>query len=107
MDATIDHRPASGLLTVDLETGASVRAQAGAMVGMDDGRSVETGAGVGLLGSLKRSVLGGESVFQHTFVAEGLGPEFEGPGRMWLLSRSQDAFLSSLVPRLPGGQQDT
>ncbi len=73
MDATIDHRPAYALLTVDLETGESIRAEAGAMVGMDDGLSVDTGASGGLLGSLKRSVLGGESFFQNTFTAETAG----------------------------------
>ncbi|MDZ7701581.1 MAG: TIGR00266 family protein [Halobacteriales archaeon] len=73
MDATIDHRPAFALLTVDLEAGEAVRAEAGAMVGKDDGIDVETGASGGLLGSLKRSVLGGESFFQNTFTAERAG----------------------------------
>lgn len=73
MDATIDHRPSYALLTVDLETGEAVRAEAGAMVGHDDGIDVETGASGGLLGSLKRSVLGGESFFQNTFTAREPG----------------------------------
>ncbi|MDZ7701303.1 MAG: TIGR00266 family protein [Halobacteriales archaeon] len=73
MDATIDHRPAFALLTVDLEAGEAVRAEAGAMVGKDDGIDVETGASGGLFGSLKRSVLGGESFFQNTFTAERAG----------------------------------
>ncbi len=73
MDATIDHRPSFALLTVDLEAGEAVRAEAGAMVGKDDGIAVETGASGGLLGSLKRSVLGGESFFQNTFTAETAG----------------------------------
>ena len=73
MDATIDHRPSFALLTVDLEAGEAVRAEAGAMVGKDDGITVDTGASGGLLGSLKRSVLGGESFFQNTFTAESAG----------------------------------
>ena len=73
MDATIDHRPAFALLTVDLEAGEAVRAEAGAMVAHDDGIGVETGASGGLFGSLKRSVLGGESFFQNTFTAETAG----------------------------------
>ena len=73
MDATIDHRPAFALLTVDLAAGEAVRAEAGAMVAMDDGIDVETGASGGLLGSLKRSVLGDESFFQNTFTAERAG----------------------------------
>jgi uncharacterized protein (TIGR00266 family) len=73
MDATIDHRPSFALLTVDLETGEAIRSEAGAMVSHDDGIAVETGASGGLLGSLKRSVLGGESFFQNTFTAEAAG----------------------------------
>ena len=73
MDATIDHRPSFALLTVDLQAGEAVRAEAGAMVAKDDGIDVETGASGGLLGSLKRSVLGGESFFQNTFTAESAG----------------------------------
>ena len=73
MDATIDHRPSYALLTVDLEAGEAIRAEAGAMVGHDDGIEIETGASGGLLGSLKRSVLGGESFFQNTFQAREAG----------------------------------
>ncbi len=73
MDATIDHRPSFALLTVDLEAGEAVRAEAGAMVSHDAGVEVETGASGGLLGSLKRSVLGGESFFQNTFTATEAG----------------------------------
>ena len=83
MDATIDHRPSYAQLTVDLEAGEAIRAEAGAMVSHDDGIVVETGASGGLLGSIKRSVLGGESFFQNTFTAEA-------PGAV------------SLAPALPG-----
>jgi uncharacterized protein (AIM24 family) len=34
---------------------------------------------------------------------EGLVCRFTGPGRAWLQSRSQDAFLSRLIPQLPTG----
>ncbi|WP_121821719.1 TIGR00266 family protein [Halostella salina] len=37
------------------------------------------------------------------FSGEGLVCEFEGQGTVWLQSRSQDAFLSWLVPQLPSG----
>ncbi|MFB6353857.1 MAG: TIGR00266 family protein [Halobacteriales archaeon] len=224
MDATVDHRPSFALLTVDLDAGESVRAEAGAMVAHDDGIDVETSTSGGLLDSVKRSVLGGESFFQNTYTArepgtvsfapplpgdvvrhdlageplfvqsgaflasaaaldldtafggaktffggeglfllelsgtgpaflasygaiqarelapgerfvvdtghvvafessttfdvrrvgglkstlfsgEGLVCDFEGPGRVWLQSRSQDAFLAWLVPQLPSQQQ--
>jgi uncharacterized protein (TIGR00266 family) len=73
MDHTIDYRPSFALLTISLDAGESVRAEAGAMVSYSDGVSVETSASGGVLGSLKRSVLGGESFFQNTFTAETAG----------------------------------
>ena len=42
------------------------------------------------------------------FSGEGLVCDFTGPGKLWLQSRSQDAFLAWLIPKLPtntaGGQ---
>jgi uncharacterized protein (TIGR00266 family) len=73
MDATIDHRPSYALLTVDLDAGEAVRAEAGAMVSHDAGIDVETGASGGVLDSIKRTVLGGESFFQNTFTAREPG----------------------------------
>jgi uncharacterized protein (TIGR00266 family) len=35
------------------------------------------------------------------FSGEGLVCEFEGPGTVWTQSRSPDAFLSWLIPKLP------
>lgn len=83
MDATIDHRPAYALLTVDLEAGEALRAEAGAMVSHDDGIDIETNASGGVLSSIKRTVLGGESFFQNTFSA-------------------REAGAVSLAPPLPG-----
>ena len=73
MDHEIDHRPSFAMLTVDLDAGETIRSEAGAMVSHSDGITVETSANGGLLGSLKRSVLGGESFFQNTFTAEQAG----------------------------------
>ena len=70
MQDSIEYRPSFALLQLDLEAGESVRAEAGAMVSYSDGVEVETGATGGILGSLKRSVFGGESFFQNTFTAE-------------------------------------
>ncbi|ELZ87526.1 hypothetical protein C453_04209 [Haloferax elongans ATCC BAA-1513] len=69
MDYSIEYRPSFALLTVSLGEGESIRAEAGAMVSYDEGIDIETSAQGGLLGSLKRSVLGGESFFQNTFTA--------------------------------------
>ena len=69
LDYTVEYRPSFALLTVELDAGESIRAEAGAMVSHSDGVGVETEANGGLLGSLKRSVLGGESFFQNTYTA--------------------------------------
>jgi len=73
LDYAVDYRPSFALLTVGLDAGASIRAEAGAMVSHSDGIEVETQASGGLLGSLKRSVMGGESFFQNTFTANQEG----------------------------------
>ena len=36
---------------------------------------------------------------------EGLVAEFQGPGRVWLQTRSQDSLLSWLIPKLPKQSQ--
>jgi uncharacterized protein (TIGR00266 family) len=69
MDHEIEFKPSYSLLSLSLDAGESVRAEAGAMVSYDEGIGIETGATGGVLGSLKRSVLGGESFFQNTFTA--------------------------------------
>ncbi|ELZ93224.1 MULTISPECIES: TIGR00266 family protein [Haloferax] len=73
MDHSIDYRPSFALLTVSLDEGESLRSEAGAMVSYSDGIDIETNAKGGLFGSLKRSVLGGESFFQNTFSARQAG----------------------------------
>ncbi|MFB6218374.1 MAG: TIGR00266 family protein [Halobacteriaceae archaeon] len=73
MEYDIDHRPSYALLTVELDRGEAVRSEAGAMVSHSPGIRVETASTGGLVDSLKRSVLGGESFFQNTFTAEEAG----------------------------------
>ena len=73
MDHDIDYRPAYALLTIDLASGESVRTEAGSMVSATDGLDIETAASGGVLSSLKRNVLGGESFFQNTFTAREAG----------------------------------
>jgi uncharacterized protein (TIGR00266 family) len=69
MDHEITHKPSYAQLTLSLESGESVRAEAGAMVSHTEGIDVETKAEGGLLKSLSRSVFGGESFFMNTFSA--------------------------------------
>jgi len=74
----IIHRPSFSLLDVQLDRGEEIQAEAGAMVYMSPTIEVQTKARGGILGALKRSVLGGESFFVNTFRAE------EGPGSIGL-----------------------
>ncbi|WP_276271552.1 TIGR00266 family protein [Haloarcula litorea] len=69
MEYDISHRPSYAQLDLTLDQGESVRAEAGAMVSQSTGIEVETKAEGGLLKSLSRSVLGGESFFLNTFTA--------------------------------------
>jgi uncharacterized protein (TIGR00266 family) len=85
MQSNVLYRPSYSLLQLTFDPGESIRAEAGAMVSMTPNMKIETGmGGGGLLGGLKRAVLGGESFFMNTFTCEG------GPGEM------------TLAPSLPG-----
>nr|WP_205254572.1 MULTISPECIES: TIGR00266 family protein [Halorussus] len=79
----ISYRPTFAQLSVSLDRGEAVRAEAGAMLSHTAGIDVRTGTDGGLLGSLKRSVFGGESFFLNTF-------EAREPGSV------------TFAPRLPG-----
>jgi len=71
MEHEITHRPSYAQLTLNLDEGEAVRAEAGAMVSKSGDVEVSTQAEGGLLKSLSRSVLGGESFFMNTFTAAG------------------------------------
>jgi uncharacterized protein (TIGR00266 family) len=69
MKHDILYRPVYSLLKVELDAGESISAESGAMVTMTPNIEIQTSAKGGLLSSLKRSVLGGESFFQNTFTS--------------------------------------
>jgi len=73
MEHEIRYRPSFALLDLSLDRGESVRAEAGAMVTHSSGIEVETRAEGGLLKSLSRSILGGESFFMNTYTATERG----------------------------------
>jgi uncharacterized protein (TIGR00266 family) len=83
MQTEILYQPAYSLCRVTLSPGESMRAESGAMVSMSGGVQIETKATGGIMKSLGRSFLGGESFFQNTFRAESggevtLAPELPG-----------------------------
>ncbi|MGC9516415.1 MAG: TIGR00266 family protein [Methanomicrobiales archaeon] len=73
MDYEILYQPSYALLKLDLETSEEINAEAGALVSMSSGISIETGMKGGLFGGLKRSLLGGESFFINKFTATSPG----------------------------------
>ncbi|HEX6843991.1 MAG TPA: TIGR00266 family protein [Actinomycetota bacterium] len=83
MRVEIANGPAFATGTFDVGAGAEVKVEAGAMAAMTGDVEIETKAQGGLLGGLKRSVLGGESFFVNTF-------------------RSQQGGHIVVAPKLPG-----
>ncbi|MFB6179620.1 MAG: TIGR00266 family protein [Halorientalis sp.] len=73
MEYDIEHKPSYALVTVDLNQGEQIISEAGAMVSHSDGIDIETSASGGIVGSLKRKALGGESFFMNTFTASDPG----------------------------------
>jgi uncharacterized protein (TIGR00266 family) len=73
-----------------LEEGETYTVDTGHIVAFDD----SVGYNVKKIGGLKSTLFSGE----------GLVVELTGPGRAWIQSRSQDAFLAWLIPRLPSNK---
>lgn len=73
MQHEVKYRPSYSLALVTLEPNETIVVEAGAMVSMSPGLTVETGARGGLLSAFKRSILGGESFFMNTYRAAGKG----------------------------------
>lgn len=83
MKYDILYRPVYSLLKVEMDPGESISAESGAMISMTPNIEIRTSAKGGLLSSLKRTVLGGESFFQNTFTCrEGKGVVTFGPAYM-------------------------
>lgn len=100
MEIEILHRPSYSLAVARLAPNERIRAEAGAMVSMSGDVNIETKAEGGILKSLGRAVLGGESFFQNFFVAPAQGGEVtlapELPGDMMLIElRGQKLMIQS------------
>lgn len=97
MEVEIRYRPSYALAVIGLGPGEAVQAEAGAMVSMSPGMEIVTAAKGGLMGALKRSVLGGESFFMNTYRAPGqagqitLAPPL--PGDMAVVEMSGDTLM--------------
>jgi len=75
MNIELKYQPSYTLGIISLNPGEEIQVEGGSMVSMTPDVSIETKARGGLLKSLGRAVLGGESFFQNTFRASGQGGE--------------------------------
>lgn len=75
------------IVPMDLEAGQTYIVDSGHMVGWGEGIQYN----VRKAGNWKSTILGGE----------GLVVELTGPGRIYVQTRSEDAFLDWLIPKLP------
>lgn len=75
MQIELRHQPSFGVARLHLAPGESVEAESGAMAMHSPGISISSQAKGGVMKSLMRSTLGGESLFISTFTAD---PQYAG-----------------------------
>lgn len=114
MQTEILYRPSYSIAKVTLAGNETVRTESGSMVGMSAGVTIETKMQGGLLKSLARSVLGGESFFVNTFRAGSAGGEIllapSLPGDIFSMELTGDPFLvqsGSFLASSEGIETDT
>jgi len=97
MEIEILHRPSYSLAVARLAPNEKIRAEPGAMVSFSAGIEIETKMEGGLLKSLGRAVLGGESLFQNFWKAGSQGGEVtlapELPGDIALLTLQGETVM--------------
>jgi uncharacterized protein (TIGR00266 family) len=97
MQIEVLYRPSYSLAVIKLTPNEEIRIEAGAMVSMSQGVTIETKAAGGFLKSLGRSMLGGESFFQNFFKAPPEGGEItvapELPGDVFTYDMSGEKLL--------------
>jgi len=113
MQVEIEAAPAYAYGRIALAQGGEVKVEAGAMASMSGDVQIETKATGGLMGGLKRSVLGGESFFVNTFRSPGGGHVAVAaklPGDMRLLPLGGATWFvqsGSWIASDPGVEVDT
>ena len=73
MDVDIRHSPSFAAARVTLDPNEQIRAESGAMMATSSGVGITSSTQGGVMKGLKRSVLGGESLFVSTFSAPASG----------------------------------
>ena len=97
MKTDIKYRPSYSLAEVHLDPNENITVESGAMVAMSTNIQVETSMKGGVLKSLARSVLGGESFFVNTYTSSGgegellLAPTL--PGDVFTFNLTGETYL--------------
>ena len=73
MDVSIRHSPSFAAARITLDPGEEIRAESGAMMATSPGVGITSSTQGGMMKGLKRSFLGGESLFVTTFTAPATG----------------------------------
>ncbi len=114
MQTDILYRPSFSLAVVRLEPYERIQAEGGAMVSMTPGFQIETKARGGVLKSLIRSAVGGESFFMNSYTAPAEGGEITLapalPGDVAVQALNQETLLvqsGSYVASSEGIEVDT
>lgn len=79
------------IVPYDLKAGERMIVDTGHIVAFSEGMGYQ----VRRVGGMKSTLFSGE----------GLVCEMTGPGRLWIQTRSEDAFLSWLIPRMPASRE--
>lgn len=97
MQVEVLYRPSYSMGIIKLQPHEQVRVESGAMVGCSQGVRIETGVTGGIMKSLSRSFLGGESFFQNTFEASESGGEVfvapPFPGDMFYIPVAGESYV--------------
>jgi len=114
MQTEMLYRPSYSLTVVTLGPNEAIRVEAGAMVSMSPGLTLETKMAGGILASLKRSMLGGESFFMNDYRAPAQGGEITLapvlPGDMLVMDLKDETLVvqsGSYVASSEGIEIDT
>jgi uncharacterized protein (TIGR00266 family) len=100
MEIATRHTPAYGVARLTLTGGEQVRVESGAMMAMSSGVTLSSKAEGGIMKSLKRAALGGESFFVSTYTAPAEGGFVDVAARLpgdlssYTIDPSQALFIS-------------
>lgn len=114
MKVNLLYRPSYSMADVELGGGEKIIVESGSMVAMSPDMQVQTKMKGGLMKSLARSVLGGESFFMNTFQAGNQGGKIQLaptlPGDVFTMELSGESYLvqsGSFLASSEGVQTDT